>query len=313
MSNLNKMNELKIVIPAIIDYCRYSNNELHANGHYFLNTIERQNQNISLVDKSIFTLDDINLLLNKINSIHTIEEIVSGDFIDTINSKNIGLFNLSNNQLHEKKFIINILKLVLLNRSFKKEFHSFINSEEDIIKYSEGIKLSDVKSFWQTMLDYEILYLNRNINDLGFWEWNNFGIDVYNTLATTRNKLEIFNEINKILSYILCPFDSTLTFLRSEEFKSSFAIKFPDKILQIKSVEIDSSRYKTFQELLNFIYENFLSRILPKYSYEKKWILENNGCLLRKGNNSKTLNLIDLGIVDGVELTLHILSTHNSV
>lgn len=307
MGNLNNMNELKIVIPAIIDYCRYSN-ELQPNALYFFNTLERHNRNISPVDKSVFTLDDIKLLLNKINAVHLFEEIVSGNFIENFNSKNKGLFNLSNNQLREKIFIINILKLVLTNPYFKKEFHSFISCEEDIIKYSERIKLSDVKIFWQTMLDYEIFYLNLNINDLGFWEWNNFGIDIYNTLASTRNKLEIFNEVNKILCYILCPFDSTLAYLRFEELKSSFTIKFSDKILQIKSVEIESRRHKTFQELLNFIYKNFLLRILPIYSYEKKWILENNGCFIRKGNNPVSVSLIDLGIVDGVELTLHILN-----
>lgn len=127
--------------------------------------------------------------------------------------------------------------------------------------------------FWQTMLDYEILYLNRNINDLGFWEWNNFGIDIYNTLATTKNKLEIFNEVNKILSYILCPFDSTLIYLQSEELKSTFIIKISEEILPIKSIEIDSKRHKTLRELINSIYNNFLFKILPKYSYEKNGYL----------------------------------------
>lgn len=159
--------------------------------------------------------------------------------------------------MREKKIIINVLKLVLTNPIFKKDYHKFINCEDDIIRYSEKIELFDVQMFWQTMLDYEILYLNRNINDLGFWEWNNFGIDIYNTLATTKNKLEIFNEVNKILSYILCPFDSTLIYLQSEELKSTFIIKISEEILPIKSIEIDSKRHKTLRELINSIYNNF--------------------------------------------------------
>jgi len=308
MGNLNTMNELKIIIPAIIDYCRFST-ELRPNANYYFYTPKGHNQNISQIDKSVFNLDDIKFLLNKINTFHSLDKIVSGDFIDAFNLNNRSISNvLFNNHFNEKKIIVNILKLVLRNPNFKNEYHSFISSEEDIIKYSESIKLSDVKIFWQTMLDYEIFYLNRNINDLGFWEWNNFGIDIYNTLSSSKNKLEIFNEVNKILCYILCPLDSTLAYIQSEEVKSSFTIKFSDKNIQFSSVEIETVRYKTLQELLNFIYKHFLFGILPKYSYEKKWILENNGCFIRKGKSPSNLRLIDLGVVDGIELTLHILN-----
>ena len=289
------MRELKIVIPAIIDYCRYSNSNLGTNRHYFFWTPE--SKKINLVTKPVFSNDDINSLLADLDVCFSIEDVVSGRFIDS--------FLMNNSELQEKQFILNILKLVLINPNFKRSYYSFISNEDDVINFSKDVNLSDVKNFWQTMLDYEIFYLQKNIHDLGFLEWNNFGIDVYNTLAESNNKSILFNEVNKILSYILCPFDLHDSNFRVEEIKSSFTIYFDISILEVKSIEIEANRFKTLQQLLDFLFKGFLSKILPKYSYEQEWILENNGCLIRKNNNNEPLNLIDLGIVDGTVLTLY--------
>ena len=289
------MRELKIVIPAIIDYCRYSNSNLGTNRHYFFWTPE--SKKINLVTKPVFSNDGINSLLADLNVCFSIEDVVSGRFIDS--------FLMNNSELQEKQFILNILKLVLINPNFKRSYYSFISNEDDVINFSKDVNLSDVKNFWQTMLDYEIFYLQKIIHDLGFLEWNNFGIDVYNTLAESNNKSIIFNEVNKILSYILCPFDLHDSNLRIDEIKSSFTIYFDISILEVKSIEIEANRFKTLQQLLDFLFKGFLSKILPKYSYEQEWILENKGCLIRKNNNNEPLNLIDLGIVDGTVLTLY--------
>ena len=289
------MRELKIVIPAIIDYCRYSNSNLGTNRHYFFWTPE--SKKINLVTKPVFSNDGINSLLADLNVCFSIEDVVSGRFIDS--------FLMNNSELQEKQFILNILKLVLINPNFKRSYYSFISNEDDVINFSKDVNLSDVKNFWQTMLDYEIFYLQKNINDLGFLEWNNFGSDVYNTLANSNNKSIIFNEVNKILCYILCPFDLYDSNLRIVEIKSSFTIYFDISILEVKSIEIEANRFKTLQQLLDFLFKGFLSKILPKYSYEQEWILENKGCLIRKNNNNEPLNLIDLGIVDGTVLTLY--------
>ena len=289
------MRELKIVIPAIIDYCRYSNSNLGTNRHYFFWTPE--SKKINLVTKPVFSNDDINSLLADLDVCFSIEDVVSGRFIDS--------FLMNNSELQEKQFILNILKLVLINPNFKRSYYSFISNEDDVINFSKDVNLSDVKNFWQTMLDYEIFYLQKNIHDLGFLEWNNFGIDVYNTLAESNNKSIIFNEVNKILSYILCPFDLYDSNLRIDEINSSFTIYFDISILEVKSIEIEANRFKTLQQLLDFLFKGFLSKILPKYSYEQEWILENKGCLIRKNNNNEPLNLIDLGIVDGKVLTLY--------
>lgn len=289
------MRELKIVIPAIIDYCRYSNSNLGTNRHYFFWTPE--SKKINLVTKPVFSNDGINSLLADLNVCFSIEDVVSGRFIDS--------FLMNNSELQEKQFILNILKLVLINPNFKRSYYSFISNEDDVINFSKDVNLLDVKNFWQTMLDYEIFYLQKNINNLGFLEWNNFGIDVYNTLAESNNKSIIFNEVNKILSYILCPFDLHDSNFRVEEIKSSFTIYFDISILEVKSIEIEANRFKTLQQLLDFLFKGFLSKFLPKYSYEQEWILENKGCLIRKNNNNEPLNLIDLGIVDGTVLTLY--------
>ena len=201
------MRELKIVIPAIIDYCRYSNSNLGTNRHYFFWTPE--SKKINLVTKPVFSNDDINSLLADLDVCFSIEDVVSGRFIDS--------FLMNNSELQEKQFILNILKLVLINPNFKRSYYSFISNEDDVINFSKDVNLSDVKNFWQTMLDYEIFYLQKNINDLGFLEWNNFGSDVYNTLANSNNKSIIFNEVNKILCYILCPFDLYDSNLRIDE------------------------------------------------------------------------------------------------
>ena len=289
------MRELKIVIPAIIDYWRYSNSNLGTNRHYFFWTPE--SKKINLVTKPVFSNDDINSLLADLDVCFSIEDVVSGRFIDS--------FLMNNSELQEKQFILNILKLVLINPNFKRSYYSFISNEDDVINFSKDVNLSDVKNFWQTMLDYEIFYLQKNINDLGFLEWNNFGSDVYNTLANSNNKSIIFNEVNKILSYILCPFDLHDSNFRVDEIKSSFTIYFEISILEVKSIEIEVNRFKTLQQLLDFLFKGFLSKILPKYSYEQEWILEDKGCLVRKNNNNEPLNLIDLGIVDGTVLTLY--------
>ena len=289
------MRELKIVIPAIIDYCRYSNSNLGTNRHYFFWTPE--SKKINLVTKPVFSNDGINSLLADLNVCFSIEDVVSGRFIDS--------FLMNNSELQEKQFILNILKLVLINPNFKRSYYSFISNEDDVINFSKDVNLLDVKNFWQTMLDYEIFYLQKNINDLGFLEWNNFGSDVYNTLANSNNKSIIFNEVNKILSYILCPFDLYDSSFRVDEIKPSFTIYFDISILEVKSIEIEANRFKTLQQLLDFLFKGFLSKFLPKYSYEQEWILENKGCLIRKNNNNEPLNLIDLGIVDGTVLTLY--------
>ena len=59
------MRELKIVIPAIIDYCRYSNSNLGTNRHYFFWTPE--SKKINLVTKPVFSNDGINSLLADLN------------------------------------------------------------------------------------------------------------------------------------------------------------------------------------------------------------------------------------------------------
>ena len=87
------MRELKIVIPAIIDYCRYSNSNLGTNRHYFFWTPE--SKKINLVTKPVFSNDDINSLLADLDVCFSIEDVVSGRFIDS--------FMMNNSELQEKQ------------------------------------------------------------------------------------------------------------------------------------------------------------------------------------------------------------------
>ena len=89
-----------------------------------------------------------------------------------------------------------------------------------------------------------------------------------------------------------------------EENKYSFRINFANDILEIKYIDLYSTRFDSLQQLLDYLYKTYLSKILPKFSYEKNWVLEHDGCFLRKGFNNKALSLIDLGIEDGTELNL---------
>lgn len=155
-------------------------------------------------------------------------------------------------------------------------------------------------------VDFEILYLNRKINDLGLWEWNNFGIKLYNLLVAARDKSKIFHEVNKILTYILYPLDFPQSEIEGEKKKNSLTLIFPTNFETV-SIELKNNQFSTFQKLLDHIYMAFLSKFVPRHSYEKKWILEMKGRFIRKPINTNSLTLNDLDVLGGSELEIHLI------
>jgi hypothetical protein len=294
MINRNNIEIVKFMIPAVIDCCRDDGNNLLAGSNYFLNARTSDNKKIGTVKPSVFSINEIEKLLTKLNIFISLNDVISGAFINSEILKIRGI--------DEKQFILNVLKLALKNPKLTIETDSIIRSDEYLLKYSERLTLEDIQMFWKTMLDYEILYLIHGIKDLGFGEWNNFGIGIYNKLATTDNKSPIFNEVNKILTYILFPHD--LIYPNTIKDESKFRINFANDILEIKYIDLDSTRFDSLKQLLDYLYKTYLYKILPKFSYEKNWVLEHDGCFIRKDFNNKALSLIDLGIEDGTELNL---------
>jgi hypothetical protein len=302
---------LKVIIPAIIDLGRCDDVRLYQDRletkPFELNEIpsldilaflanQRINNNRLINNNStpllsVKQIESIILELKICNDLgenNIINEIKSGNFITSE--------KLKTRNIDEKYFIINILDLVFNNSAFQKQYYSFIKNENDLKKFAERITLFDVQEFWTVMLKYEISYLARGINGLGFWEWNNFGLDIYNSLARSNNKSMLFNEVNKILQFILYPYK-----------KSQIILHFNDKISHVKTVEFYNNQFANFQIFLDFIYKTYLSNIVPRNSYEKKWIIEHNGSFIRKIHNNDLISMDEIGIIEGAILNLFLL------
>lgn len=142
----------KLLIPAIIDYSRYGSSNLGTNQILFINHSESSEPRESIqIVNPVFSQNRIYFLFQKLGIQHSIEEIVSGEFIQSTNS----LFPSINSNIQlvgRQKYIANILKLVLhFQNIYSKEQKNNLN-EEQILNYAQHIDLEEVKSFWTTML-----------------------------------------------------------------------------------------------------------------------------------------------------------------
>ena len=54
-------------------------------------------------------------------------------------------------------------------------------------------------------IQLQIVYFKYKKNDLGFDEWSNFGLPVYNDLCKAEIKRPILDKVNIVLSHILNP------------------------------------------------------------------------------------------------------------
>lgn len=273
------MPEIDLLIPALIDFARFGNHHLSANNIYHFTQTDA-NDTVNLGPNHSFLSDQeiVNWFVN-LGYNYSLEELFNGDFIDYI---------CVDFDMNEKEYISHILK-VLSSTTLKYNANQL------------NINVYDIKEFWKTMLDFEILFLQRGINDLGYWEWSNFGIHIYNQLATTKDKMILFKEVNKILTAILFPFSG-----RNNQ-SISIRINLPNQISEFSSIKIDVTFDTSLQDLLNIIYSSLLVQKVQASSYEKSWILVNRGVVVRKQTNSRKLKLTEVEIQNGSELDLFLL------
>lgn len=122
---------------------------------------------------------------------------INGDFI---NDQNVIFF-----MIDKEKYISNILN------AFYNQFPIEGLNLNDPIKanafreYKNSQSLEAIKEFWVIFIKYQILFFKYGKNGLGFDEWNNFSLSVYNELFFAENKTPIFDKLNNVLSQILNP------------------------------------------------------------------------------------------------------------
>lgn len=122
---------------------------------------------------------------------------INGDFI---NDQNVIFF-----MIDKEKYISNILN------AFYDQFPIEGLNMNDPIKanafreYKNSQSLEAIQEFWAIFIKYQILFFKYGKNGLGFDEWNNFSLSVYNELFFAENKTLIFDQLNNVLSQILNP------------------------------------------------------------------------------------------------------------
>jgi hypothetical protein len=122
---------------------------------------------------------------------------INGDFI---NEENV-VFHM----IDKRHYISNIL--VTFYEQFPVEGRDIYDSKQtDFFKeYINRLTLHDIKEFWSVFIQLQIVYFKYKKNDLGFDQWSNFGLPVYNDLCTIEMKRPIFDKVNIVLSHILNP------------------------------------------------------------------------------------------------------------
>lgn len=122
---------------------------------------------------------------------------ISGDFI---NEENV-VFHM----IAKRHYISNIL--VTFYEQFPVEGRDIYDSQQtDFFKECiNKLTLHDIKEFWSVFIKLQIVYFKYKQNDLGFDQWSNFGLPVYNDLCTVEMKRPIFDKVNIVLSHILNP------------------------------------------------------------------------------------------------------------
>jgi hypothetical protein len=270
------MREPDLLIPALIDFARFGNHDLGTNHIYHFTQTDANDTDELRPNHSMLSDQELGNWLANLGYNFALKELFNGDFID---------FICEDFDMNEKEYISHIFRVLSSTPLRHYPNHS-------------DVKLYDIKEFWKTMLDFEILYLQSGINDLGYWEWNNFGIHIYNQLATTQDKMLIFKEVNKILGAILYPFN------KQANQKNVVIINLPRNVFKFRSIEVDLQTITTLQDLLNFLYISLIGRMVPASSYEKSWVLVNRGVVIRKSDNSAQIQLFDVAIYAGSELEL---------
>ncbi len=122
---------------------------------------------------------------------------VNGDFI---NEENVVFLIID-----KRDYISNILNTFYeqfpidgLDKNNSKQANSFN-------QYINNKSLYDIKEFWTVFIKYQIVYFKYKRNGLGFDEWNNFGLEVYNDLIKAEIKRPILDKVDIVLTHILNP------------------------------------------------------------------------------------------------------------
>ena len=122
---------------------------------------------------------------------------INGDFI---NEENVVFL-----MIDKRDYITDIL--ITFHELFPVEGRDIYDSKQtDFFKeYINRLTLQDIKEFWAVFIQLQIVYFKYKKNDLGFDEWSNFGLPVYNDLCKAEIKRPILDKVNIVLTHILNP------------------------------------------------------------------------------------------------------------
>ena len=122
---------------------------------------------------------------------------INGDFI---NEENVVFLMI------DKRYYITDI-LITFHELFPVEGRDIYDSKQtDFFKeYINRLTLQDIKEFWAVFIKLQIVYFKYKKNDLGFDEWSNFGLPVYNDLCKAEIKRPILDKVNIVLTHILNP------------------------------------------------------------------------------------------------------------
>jgi len=122
---------------------------------------------------------------------------INGDFI---NEENVVFL-----MIDKGDYITDIL--ITFHELFPIEGRDIYDSKQtDFFKeYINRLTLQDIKEFWAVFIKLQIVYFKYKKNNLGFDEWSNFGLPVYNDLCKAEIKKPILDKVNIVLTHILNP------------------------------------------------------------------------------------------------------------
>lgn len=184
----------------IITYSAEKSDILKSNNEFELNQFLKNKEiMLDLFNCLDIYPEHINFNNKKIDDDKLLEEciqyFISGDFIN----ENNFLIQM----IGEKNFIYTILKE--FDEVFDFEEFKHFDSNESLINndFFDKFTLDSIREFWNVFVKYQIVYFKYNKNGLGFDEWDNFGLKVYNDLIRAEDKNVVFDKLNKVLSSIL--------------------------------------------------------------------------------------------------------------
>lgn len=219
---------------------------------------------------------------------------------------------ISTEEVILRKKIYSLMSALNLGKNLSSKFVLTMNEEELhqlLEKYIDKIEMwtqylnMSGRDFFQTirfLIGIECqnpikYFVNiKNIpNQSGF-----FFLPHYKNLAKKITEIEdIYRNVDKFIIQI---FDK-----QQQEFTETYLInnhKFPIKVenkyfwlldlselknLNFYEVKLDKTKFDNFQQLLNFIFANFLTSLVQPNTYGQKWILENEfGEIIEKQSNN---------------------------